>query len=97
MNNSGQIQADSQSIGSSFLEHAHLTNTCSIGSSRQPTSSARQIPQQQYTYFDKPLSATGVLKKLREFNQVLSSTEDTQALAVSPEQSQAGLEQLLTR
>ena len=70
---------------------------CCTGSSRQPTSSSRQIPQQHYLYFDKALNTAGVLKKLQEFNTALSGSAETQSLAMSSEQSQAGLEQMLSR
>ena len=62
-----------------------------------PSSSYRQTPQTGYLLFDNAPSSQAVLKKLREFSQTLGASSDHQNLALTEEQSGAGLEHLIAR
>ena len=61
------------------------------------TSGSSRIPQTGYLLFDNAPNSQALLKKLREFNQTLAASTDTQAISLSQEQSTSALDHLVAR
>jgi hypothetical protein len=68
-----------------------------VGSIPQTSTSSSHIPQSGFELFGKALNSQAVLKKLREFSQILAESCTTHGLSLSQEQAGSGLDHLIAR